>query len=154
MPCRESLFGRFSARSQARGRRALAGCRLHPGLRRSRAGCHGRRIPTARRYCHIDGVIRLLLRRKGLDRELCRRERLWIEPLGDIVALARGIGIALRRRQAEPLEGFGKVLFDADAAGIEDAEVELAVADPAVGRLAEPLRRALVVRTLAAAIGV
>ena len=55
--------------------------------------------------------------------------------------LRRGVGVALRRRQAEPFEGFGEVLFDADAAGIEDAEVELAVGDAAIGRLAEPLRR-------------
>jgi len=57
-------------------------------------------------------------------------------------------------REAEPFEGFGEVLFDADAAGIEDAEIELAVGDAAIGRLAEPLRRALVIGALAAAIGV
>src|SRR5208283_175151 len=47
-----------------------------------------------------------------------------------------------------------EVLFDADAAGIEDAEVELAVGDAAIGGLAEPLSRVLVVGALAAAVGV
>ena len=68
--------------------------------------------------------------------------------------LRAGVRVALRCRQAEPFEGFGEVLFDADAAGIEDAEVELAVGDAAIGGLAEPLRRALVVGALAAAVGV
>src|SRR5204862_6706877 len=56
--------------------------------------------------------------------------------------------------EADPFEVFGEVLLDADAAGIEDAEVELAVGDAAIGRLAEPLRRALVIGALAAAVGV
>ena len=103
---------------------------------------------------HVDGVVGLRFRREGLDRELGRSQRLGVEPLGDIVALADRIRVALRRGQAEPFEGFGEVLFDADAAGIEDAEVELAVGDAAIGRLAEPLRRALVVGALAAAVGV
>jgi len=55
--------------------------------------------------------------------ELCRRERLGIEPLCDIVAFAHRVRIALGRGEAEPFEGFGEVLFDADAACIEDAEV-------------------------------
>src|SRR5207249_3388225 len=101
-----------------------------------------------------DGVVGLRLRRKGLDREPGRRQRLDVEALGDIVALAPRIRIALASGEAEPFEGFGEVLFDADAAGIEDAEVELAVGDAAVGGLAEPGRRALVVGALAAAIGV
>src|SRR5581483_10586336 len=45
-------------------------------------------------------------------------------------------------------------LVDADAAGIEDAEIVLAVGDAAIGGLAEPLRRALVVGALAAAVRV
>src|ERR1700726_3690878 len=100
-------------------------------------------VPSASGGRHIDSVVRLRFRHEGLDRQFCRSQRLGVEPLGDIVALAPGIRVALRRGQAEPLEGFGEVLFDADAAGIEDAEVELAVRDAAVGRLAEPLRRAL-----------
>src|SRR5262249_60066490 len=92
------------------------------------------------------GVVGLRFGGKGLDRELGCRERLGIEALGDIVALARGVRVALRRRQAEPFERLGKVLLDADAAGVEDAEVELAVGDATIGRLAEPLRGALVIR--------
>src|SRR5207237_10406008 len=68
------------------------------------------------------------------------------------VALATGVRVALGCRQAEPFEGFGEVLFDADAAGIEDAEVELAVGDAAVGGFAEPDRRALVIGALAATV--
>src|SRR6202041_2681757 len=113
--------------------------------------CRLRRVPSAGRACDVDGVVGLGFRCKGLDCELCRSQRLGVEPLGDIVALARRIRVALRRGQAEPFEGFGEILFDADAAGIEDAEVELAVGDAAVGRLAEPLRGALVVGALAAA---
>ncbi len=45
-------------------------------------------------------------------------------------------------------------MFDADAAGIEDAEVELAVGDAAVRRLAEPFRSILVIGALAAAVSV
>ena len=92
---------------------------------------------------HIDGVVGLRFRREGLDRELGCRQRLGVEALGDIVAFATGIRVALRRRQAEPFERLGEILFDADAAGIKDAEVELAVGDAAIGRLAEPLRGCL-----------
>ena len=122
--------------------RALTGGAL--GRNRLRRGLRGvacAAVPSAGRGRHVDGVVGLGLRREGLDREFCRRQRLGVEPLGDIVAFADGIRIALRRGQAEPFEGFGEVLFDADAAGIEDAEVELAVGDAAIGRLAEPLRR-------------
>ena len=126
-----------------------------PAWRRVCRGCRRRRrIPATGRGRHIDGGVGLRLRRKGLDRKLGRGQRLGVEPLGDIVALAAGIRIALGGREAEPFEGFGEVLFDADAAGIEDAEVELAVGDAAIGGLAEPLRRALVVGALAAAVGV
>jgi len=66
--------------------------------------------PPAR---HVDGVVGLGFWREGLDRELCRRERLGIEPLCDIVAFAHRVRIALGRGEAEPFEGFGEVLFDA-----------------------------------------
>src|SRR5262245_54412137 len=83
----------------------------------------GRRIvPTASGGRGVDGIVGLRLGGKGLDRELCGGQRLRVEAFGDVVALAAGVGIALRRREAEPLEGFGEVLVDADAAGIEDAE--------------------------------
>jgi hypothetical protein len=89
--------------------------------------------PSRRRAGDIDGVVGLRLGREGLDRELGRRQRLGVEALRDIVALAAGVGVALGCRQAEPFEGFGEVLLHADAAGIEDAEVELAVGDAALG---------------------
>src|SRR6185437_5925969 len=118
-------------RSQARGGGgALDG--LCGGLRSRRRGSR-RRVPAALRSRDIDGVIRLRLGCKRLDRKLGRRERLDVEAFGDIVALVARICIALCGGEAEPFEGFGEVLFDADAAGIEDAEVELAVGDAAIG---------------------
>ena len=116
-----------AANRLARG--ALGRQRLGRGLRRGR----GRRVPSAHRRRHVEGIVGLGFGGKGLDRELCRRQRLGIEALGNIVALVGSVRVALRRRQAEPFEGFGKVLFDADAAGIEDAEIELAVRDAAIG---------------------
>src|SRR6185312_14279396 len=113
------------------------GCNwLGGGLARGRRE-RGRRIPAAGGRGDIDGVVGLRLRRERLDREPCRRLRLDVEALGDVVALAAGIRVALGCREAEPFEGLGKVLFNADAAGIEDAEVELAVGDAAIGGLAE-----------------
>src|SRR5258707_1322837 len=94
----------------------------------------GHLLRAAGRGC---GGVGLRLRRKGLDRERGRGQRLGIEALGDIVALAAGIRIALGCSEAEPFEGFSEILFDADAAGIEDTEVELAVGDAAIRRLAE-----------------
>ena len=110
-------------------------------------------VPATGRGCDIDGIVRLRLGGKGLDRELCGGERLRVEAFCDIVALAGGVGVALRCGEAEPLEGFGEVLFDADTAGIEDAEIVLAVGHAPVGRLAEPLGGSLVVGAFAAAIG-
>src|SRR6185437_6931706 len=109
--------------------------RNRPGGRLGRAGLGRRGIPSAGRRRHVNGVVGLRFRGEGLDRELGRRQRLRVEPFGDVVALVGCVGIALRRGQAEPFEGFGEVLFDADAAGIEDAEVELAVRDAAIGGL-------------------
>src|ERR1700761_4353985 len=123
-------------------------------LERGRFGLGRGGVPAAGRGRDVDGVVGLWLRREGLDREFRRRQRLGVEALGDIVALVAGIDVTLGGRQAEPFEGFGEVLVDADAAGVEDAEVELAVGDAAIGGLAEPLRRALVVGALAAAVGV
>src|SRR5262245_29266916 len=110
--------------------------------------------PAAIRYRDIDGVVGLQFGREGLDRKLGRGQRLRIEALCDVGWLVGRFRIALGGREAEPLEGFGEVLFDTDAAGIKDAEIELAIGDAAVGGLAEPLRRALVVAAVAAAIGV
>src|SRR5439155_15006573 len=101
----------------------------------------------------VDGVVGLRLGAKCLDRELGGGERLRVEPLGDVVALAGRIGVTLGRREREPFVGFGEVLLDADAAGIEDAEVELAVGDAAIGGFPEPLRCALVVGAASAAVG-
>src|SRR5581483_6944603 len=126
-------------------RRALRRGRLRYLGRR---GVRGRGVPAAGGGRDVDGIVGLRLGGEGLDRELGRGERLGIEALGDIVALLRGVRVALGCREAEPLEGFGEVLLDADAAGIEDAEVKLAVGDAAVSRLAEPACRALVVRAL------
>src|SRR5215212_11812013 len=107
---------------------ALGRSRLGAGLARGGRRC---RIPATGGCRHVDGVVGLRLHRKGLDREPGRSLRLDVEALGDIVALAPGIRVALGCREAEPFEGFGEVLFDTDAAGIEDAEVELAVGDAA-----------------------
>src|SRR3954469_20194361 len=111
------------------------GDRLGAGLAGGRCGSE---TPAAGGRGHVDSVVGLRLRRKGLDREPGRRLRLDVEALGDIVALAPGIGVALGCSEAEPFEGFGEVLFDTDAAGIEDAEVELAIGNAAIGGLAEP----------------
>src|SRR6266702_8677901 len=111
-------------------------------------------VPAAGGRHDIDGVVRLRLGAKGLDRKFGGGERLRIETLGDVVALAGSIRVTLGGRKGEPFVGLGEVLLHADAAGIEDAEVELAVGDAAVGGLAEPLRRALVVGAASAAIGV
>ena len=58
------------------------------------------------------------------------------------------------RRQAEPFEVFGEVLLNADATGIENAQIELAIGNAAIGRFFEPLRGAGVIRTFAAAVGI
>src|SRR5258708_9040672 len=113
-----------------------------------------RAVPAAGGGRGVDGGLRLRFDGKGLDREPGGRERLGVQPFRNIVTLVRRVRVALRRCQAEPFEGFGEVLFDADAAGIEDTEVELAVGNAAVGGFAEPFRGALVVGALAAAIGV
>src|SRR5580700_4750684 len=78
-----------------RGGGALACHRLDGGLCGSTL-CR-RRIPSARRRRHIDSVVGLGFGGEGLDRELCCGERLRIEPLGNVVALATGIGVALGR---------------------------------------------------------
>src|SRR3954464_14349488 len=94
-------------------RGALGGDRLGRRLGR---GLRWARVPATGRGRDVDGVVGLRLRREGLDRELGRRQRLGVEAFGNIVALAAGIRVALGRREAEPFEGFGEVLFDADAA--------------------------------------
>src|SRR5689334_6485705 len=100
---------------------ALGGCsRSGAGFGSGRCRCR-RRIPAAGGGRYVDGVVGLRLRREGLDREPGGSQRLGVEALGDIVALAAGVGVALGSGEAEPFEGFGEVLFDADAAGIEDA---------------------------------
>ena len=68
-----------------------------------------------------------------------RRHRLGVERLGDIVARLGGIGIAAAGGQREPLVRLLEVSADAEAAGIEHAQVELAVGHAAVGGLLEPL---------------
>src|SRR5258708_29081388 len=100
---------------------------LRPGRGLRRIGLRGRGLPAAGRRGDDDGVLGLRFGRKGLDGELGRGQRLRVETLGDVVALGRGVGIALGRREAEPFEGFGEVRLDADTAGVENAEVELAV---------------------------
>src|SRR6516164_10977813 len=128
---------------------------LFGGGLRSRLGC-GRlrdsRVPSADRRSDSDGIVGLRLGDEGLDCELGCGQRLRVETFGDVVALEGCVCIALGRGEAEPFEGLREVLFDADASRIEDAEIELAVGDAAVGRFAEPLRRTLVVCALAAAV--
>src|SRR5262245_45975931 len=80
---------------------ALGRSRLGGGLAHVGRG----RVPTAGGGGHVDGVFGLRLHAEGLDREPGRCQRLGVEPLGDIVALAAGVGIALRGREAEPFEG-------------------------------------------------
>src|SRR5205814_8979423 len=87
----------------------LAGGRSWPGrslLRRRLRGDGGRAIPSARRGRHVDRIVGLGFGGKGLDRELCCRQRLGIEALGNIVAFTRCVRVALRSRQTEPFEGF------------------------------------------------
>src|SRR3569623_2078032 len=111
---------------------------------------HALGIPSAGRCGNLERLGRLLLNLEGLGRELGFGERCRIEPLGDVVTLVRGIGITLRCGEAEPFIGFGEVLFDADAARVKNAEVELAVGDAVFGGLAEPVGGDLVVRFAAA----
>src|SRR5262245_23912903 len=107
--------------------RSSQGCGApgRPGRGFGGTGLGRRIVPAASGGRDVDGVVGLRLGGKGLDRELCGGQRLRVEAFGDVVALAAGVGIALRGREAEPLEGFGEVLVDADAAGIEDAEIVL-----------------------------
>src|SRR5262245_6383061 len=124
-------------------------------LRRGFGACLRRcAVPAAGGRRDVDRVVGLGLGAKGLDRELGGGERLRVEALCDVVALACRIRVSLCRGEAEPFVGFGEVLLDADAAGIEDAEVVLAVGDATIGSLAEPLRRARVVWAAAAAISI
>ncbi len=57
-------------------------------------------------------------------------------------------------RQREPLVGFGVVLLHADAAGVKDGEIVLAVGDAAIGGLAEPLRGSAVIGRAVDALGI
>src|SRR5689334_19747502 len=112
----------------------------------------GLRVPASGRAGDIDGIVGLLDRHEVLYRQLGGGERLGVEPLGDFIPLAAGVGIALRSGEAEPLERLDHILFDADPARIKNAEIELAVGDPALGGSAEPLRGAAVVGAPAAAV--
>jgi hypothetical protein len=80
-----------------------------------------------------------------LDRGTGGGERLLIEMSGDIVALLGRVLVAFFRRKREPLVGFGEIVLDPDAAGIEDAEIVLAVGDAAIGAFAKPLGSGTVV---------
>src|SRR6186713_468510 len=57
--------------------------------------CLRRAVPAAVRGGNVDGVVRLRLGAEGLDCKLGGRERLRVETLGDVVALAGRVGIAL-----------------------------------------------------------
>ena len=61
--------------------------------------------------------------------------------LADDVAPLGGFLVAGARRDGEPLVGLDQVLRHAEAAGMQDRQVELAVAHAALGRLAEERRR-------------
>ena len=101
------------------------------------------RIPGA---FHSDRIGGLRQRRPLFHLDPRRCERLLVEMRGHFVALLRRILVAFFGREEEPLEGFGKILLDPDAARVKDGKVILAVGDAAFGRFAEPLRGGAIIR--------
>src|ERR1043166_2594970 len=114
----------------------------------------GGAVPAAGRGLHVHRLLGRRVDREGLHRELGGDERLLVDARRNVVPLLGRVLVALVGGEREPLVGLGEVLFDADAAGIQDAEIVLAVGDAAVGGLAEPLRRDAVVRLAVDAFGV
>src|SRR5947207_996503 len=123
---------------------------------RGRLDWRGRRgtVPSAGGRLDVHRLVGRRIGRPGLHRKLRGDERLLVEPGGDIVALLSRVLVALLSCKREPLVGFGEVLVDADSAGIEDAEIVLAVRDAAIGGLAEPLCGLTVVGLAVDALGV
>ncbi len=91
---------------------------------------------------------------KVCDAERAAASEACIESGADVVALLAASRSPCSGREREPFVGFRQVLLDADAAGIEDAEIILAVGDAVFRRSAEPLRRGLVIRLAVDAFGV
>src|SRR5271163_1664358 len=111
--------------------------RLRAGRMRLRLCGLRRLIPVTWRRLDVHRVFRLWLGRPLLRRELGSRERLLIEMGRHLVALLGGIAVALIGGEQEPLVGLRVILFDADAARVENGEIVLAVGDAAIGGLAE-----------------
>src|ERR1700756_2238098 len=83
---------------RCRGRDALGRDRLRRWLG-ARLRCCA--VPAAGGGGDIDGVVWLRLGAEGLDRELGGGERLRVEALCDVIALARRIRVALGGGEAE-----------------------------------------------------
>ena len=98
---------------------------------------------------HVEEILALSPRPKGVWFQLGIRHEEAAARLS-----AAGIDVALGGGEAEPFEGFSEILFHADAAGVKNAEVVLAIGDAARGGLPEPFGCALVIRPFAAAIGI
>src|SRR5579883_894721 len=73
---------------------------------------------------------------------------------GNLIPLLQGVLVAARGRQSEPLVRLRIALGDADPAGVQDAEVELAIGDAMVRRLVEPVRCVAVVGWAVDAFGI
>ena len=71
----------------------------------------------------------------GFEQRLGGGEPLGVEAHGDIVTLLAGVLVALLIGEREPHPGLLEVLLDAEAAGIEDGEIVLAVAHAVFGGL-------------------
>src|SRR5438132_408379 len=102
-------------------------------------------VPATGRDLHVHGFLGRQVGGPGLHRKLRGDERLLVQARSDIVAFLGRVLIALLGRERKPLVGFREVLVDADAAGVKDAEIVLAVCNAPVGGFAEPLRRLAVV---------
>ena len=111
-------------------------------------------VPAARRDPHLDRRLGLRQRLPGLRGRHRRRQRLLVEAAGDLVAFLGGVTVAFAAGEREPLERFRQVGLDADAAGIEDRQIVLAVDDAVVGGLAEPARRGRIVGLAVDALGI
>src|SRR6202035_5517995 len=120
---------------------------------RGRCGACGR-VPSRPRRLDVYRGARLRRRGPGLHRKPRCGERLWVETGGNFVAFLRRVLVALDRGQRKPFVGLGVILRHAGAAGVQDAEIVLAVGDAVIGGLAEPVGGVGVIRRPVDALGI